>query len=307
YDRNTNMRIGLQYNLTDTLGAETQLQTDGSNGGNARLYQSLDGNYHFSENLTLNYGVEVSGNLDGETNALTSVSLGAKWQSEDDHWVANSDIDMTFEDEGETYFADFGVAGEINPALTMLGRARIAVDTRGDAGRDTRARARLGLAYRPIEDSRLNALAWYEYRHGYDGKNAVEHLWSLDASYEASETMTLRGKYAGHKISQDLEFTSDSSLTQLLQAGLNIDLFDDRAQFGLNLMHFWDDLGNQTNAAGIEFGVTPAKGTLLSIGYNASQGSMNHRNEVYQDGIYFRLRIALDNTLLDRLSRFGAE
>mgnify|MGYP006955162152 CR=1 FL=1 len=96
-------------------------------------------------------------------------------------------------------------------------------------------------------------------------------------------------------------------LTQLLQAGVNFDLMDDRFELGLNAMRLWDDSGSSMTAMGLEMGFVPSKGSMISIGYNKSKGSVAASDTLYQEGLYLRLRLTLDETLWDRLNQFGAD
>ena len=58
-------------------------------------------------------------------------------------------------------------------------------------------RTRIGAAYRPKDNARLDVLAWYEHRLEEKHASTETHLWSIDANYEIDADLRINGKYAG--------------------------------------------------------------------------------------------------------------
>ncbi len=306
-ERLRRLRLGLDYDLNDWLTGTSEFTADeGPAQMQSRVIQGLRADFKMTERLSLNFGLEHSQPLTETGEALTSLSIGGKWGTEDDRWIAQADLDQTFEDSGNTLYANLGVAGRISPDLTFLGRSRYARDDRGATKRE-RHRARIGLAYRPAADPRFAVLAWYENRMDKNTVRVDSNMWSVDASYQASARLNLNAKYAG--LSQRVGLPngrSDTTLTQLAQGGLTYDFADNRMRFGLNAMRFWDNQGTATNAVGTELGYVLNKGSLLSVGYNRSAGRRPSDTTLYQEGVFLRMRLLLDDTLWDRLQGFGA-
>ncbi|PTQ68346.1 putative repeat protein (TIGR01451 family) [Celeribacter persicus] len=299
----TRFALGFDYRLNDWLTGTFDLSRGA--GTEATTYtQGLNAVWNRDEFTTFTFDIEHSRDLETSKAKLTSVALGAKWQAPDESWVGDADLEATFEPTGQTYYASLGMAGKVSEDLTFLGRSRIALDQRGDEDH-TRMRTRLGLAYRPLTDPRLEVLAWYEHRLEEKHGRTETHMWSVDATYEASADLRLNGKYAGQYQSYALDDVAASkALTQLAQAGLNWEFGDDRFQIGLNASHLWDDAGNTASGFGAEIGYVLTKGMQIAFGYNHTRGRVANQSDLYQEGVYLRFNMLLDNSLWDRLDGF---
>lgn len=302
-------RVGFEYTLTDWLEGRTEFSR-APGALEETLHQGVAATYDYSELTTFRVDLEHSRLVDSGADQLTSLALGAKWGSFDDRWVGDADFDTTIEERGNTYYASVGLAGQVTPDLTVLGRTRIALDQR-DTVDSRRMRSRIGAAYRPIANPRLEVLGWYEHRLEQKYARTETHMWSVDASYEMSEDLRMNGKYAGQHQRVELPAPEDredgtdiSATTQLLQAGLNWEFGEDRFQFGLNVARLWDSHGHASIGFGAEFGVTPTEGVLLAIGYNSLRGEVAGQADLYQEGVYLRFNLLLDNSLWDRLDKF---
>ena len=299
----THSRLGFSYDLNDWLRGNTDF-VKGVADLDTVMNQALMATWAANTNTNFTFGVEHSRRMKANDQELTSLAVGAKWGSGAESWVGDADFDSTFEKNGKTHYASIGLAGKISTDFTFLGRSRVALDKR-NGGYHRRIRSRVGVAYRPVDDPRLEMLAWYEHRIEEKFSKSVTHLWSVDASYEAHQDLRLNGKYAGQ--SQRIEFLGGhraQSMTQLLQAGLSCDLADDRLQIGLNASHLWDDAGNTTNGLGVEIGFVPTKGALLALGYNKARGKAVRPSDLFQQGLYLRINFLLDDSLWDQLDQF---
>ncbi|MHC0054847.1 hypothetical protein [Actibacterium sp. D379-3] len=302
----THLLLAMDYQVTDWLTGRSQFSAEDEGLTRSRFVQGFKGDWTITEQLSLGVGVEHSEPVSGDDDWLTSVNLGAKWSSDKETWVAEADFDQTFEANGNTSFASLGIAGQVSPDLTVMLRSRHAIDGRGDGPAQMRHRTRAGLAYRPAENPRLAVLAWYERRIEEKAQKTESHEWSLAASYETSPDLELNAKYAGQSERISLGNSGTvTSLTQLIQAGLAYDFADDRFRIGLNGMRLWDNKGHATGAVGVELGYVVNEGSMLSIGFNKSAGWRPQGPSFYQEGIYLRLRLLLDDSLWDKLRLFG--
>ena len=303
----TRANLGLDYRMNEWLEGRTEITTDDNGTSkNARVTQGLSSKIELNERTSLRFSLEYSQTLGESDSYLTSLALGGKWQSEDEKWIAEGSIDQTFEAEGYTLYTDFGIAGEIQPDLTMLARSRFALDQRGTGVDRRRHRMRVGAAYRPTGDDRLNVLAWYEHRLEQGALREEDHLWSIAGTWDADPRLRLNAKYAGHYSSFDGGFASGEvkGLVQLVQGGATWEAIPNRLEASLNAYHMWDDQGYSNNALGLELGYVVDEGTMISVGYNHSSSQVPMNSELYQEGIYVRVRFLLDDSLWDKLDNF---
>lgn len=304
-DRLEYAHFGANYQINDWLEGRSEIVTDNA-GSDRSMIQGFTGRIDLSERASLRFGIEHSRSLGENDSALTSVTAGVKWGSENDKWIAEASIDQTFEPDGYTLYTDLGVAGEIRPGLTLMGRGRFALDQRGEGSDRIRNRLRVGAAYRPSDDARLNVLAWYENRLEQSSQLEIEHIWSLAATYDASPRVSLTAKYAGQ--SSIFRVTPSgaktSGLMQLVQGGATWEAIPDRLVASFNAYHMWDGQGFATQAFGVEAGYVLDEGVMLSVGYNIAgdqyPGGLDH----YQDGFYARIRMKLDDSIWDKLDNF---
>ncbi|KMK67814.1 DUF11 domain-containing protein [Puniceibacterium sp. IMCC21224] len=298
-------RLGMEYRMTDWLSGTLEI-SEAPGDQEETLHKGFEAVWEVNGLTTLRLDIEHSRKAKSGRDRLTSIAIGAKWEDNDGTLVGDADFDTTIEEDGNTYYGSLGIAAQVNPDLAVLARTRVALDQRN--GEDfRRARTRIGAAYRPLKNPRLDVLAWYEHRLEQKHGRTETHMWSVDASYEANEDLRLNGKYAGQHQTITAGRANTSATTQLLQAGVNYEFGNERFQIGLNAAHLWDDAGNATSGLGAEFGFAVAKGAMLAIGYNAVNGRVTGQSDLYQEGFYFRFNLLLDNSLWDRLDSFLGE
>ena len=299
----TRMRIGGEYQVTEWLSGSTEVSKAASD-TDETASQNIDMAWQFDEHFRVHAGFEHSRKLDTGEDALTSLAVGVDWADFADRYVGDADFDTTWEETGRTHYASVGLAAQVTPDLAVLARSRLALDTRNDE-RFSRYRTRIGAAYRPLQDPRLEVLAWYEARIEDRDERTQTHLYSVDASFEATDDVRLNGKFAGRH--QRIEADGAPTLkarTQLAQAGVAVDVWKDRFQLGLNGAYLFDDAGNSTRGLGGEIGFTPTAGTMVAVGYNHSRGHVSGQSEMYQEGAYLRTTLLLDDSLSTALDGF---
>ena len=299
----TRVRVGGEYRFNDWLSGATELTKTASE-VEETVIQNLDMGWDVGEAWTIRAGLEHSRKVESGDDALTSLALGLKWTGPEKRYVGDADFDTTWEDTGRTHYTSVGFATQATPDLAILARGRVALDNRNDT-RVLRTRARVGAAYRPIADPRLDVLAWYEAQIEDRGERTETHLWSVDGSFEATDDLRLNGKYAGRHQRADIQGSPTAkATTQLAQAGLALDFWKDLFQLGVNGAYLFDDAGNSSQGLGLELGFTPSEGTLMALGYNHSSGQVSGQSELYQEGAYLRLTLLLGEGLASALDSF---
>lgn len=302
-DALTRAQFGAEYRLSDWLTGRSELTSARDQA--ARAVQGFDGKWELNERVSLRAGLEHSFDIGVLDSGLTSLALGAKWASEDGRWIGEAALDQTYEAEGYTAYSDLGLAGQITPDLSVLARSRFAYDARGDGPERIRHRLRAGLAYRPKSQARLNILAWYENRLEIENARSLDHLWMVSGTWDASPRLRLNGKYAGQYSAQGYDNGSEASgLMQLVQAGVTGEVIPDRLEASLNAYHMWDSSGYSSQALGLEAGFVIDEGVMISLGYNHARETQPFGSPFYEDGLYLKLRLKLDESLWDQLGRF---
>ncbi|MBO29576.1 MAG: hypothetical protein CML61_12615 [Rhodobacteraceae bacterium] len=295
--------IGMTYRITDWLDARSGIVT--GEAATRQLKQGFDADFSLNERISWRFGLEHSFDMGAGGDGLTSLSLGGKWESEDGLWIAEGTLDQTWEDDGYTGFSDVGIAGALSPEVTFLARSRYAYDARGAGPSQRRHRMRVGASYRAIDDSRLKVLAWYENRMEGQSFTTSDHLWSVAGTYDVNSDFYVNAKYAGQRASYNVPGSLRAkSLMQLVQAGLTWELLADRFHATLNGFHMWDSDGYSSQAVGLEAGFVLADGAMISVGYNHAKDALPFDQEQFQEGLFLRLRLKLDETLWGLLDRF---
>ncbi|MBR9862479.1 MAG: DUF11 domain-containing protein [Rhodobacteraceae bacterium] len=305
-DKLTRAHIGVEYRVNHWLDGRTEFTTNPGDLGDDLLVQGFSTRLELNERTAIDMSLEHSLNLSEPDSGLTSIALGGTWESRDGDWVAEANLDQTFEKTGNTFYADIGLAGEISPGVTVLARGRHARDGRSGQNARIRERLRVGAAYRPLDDARFNALGWYEYQRDRDINEETQHLWSLAGTWDIRPDLRVNGKYAGQysSLSSPLGGIETSSLTQLMQAGVTWDALPEKLELSGNVYHMWDDDGFAAQAYGIEAGYVFAKGAMVSIGYNHATEQLPFQTRHFQKGLYLRLRLKLTENLWDQLDNF---
>ncbi|MEP3686281.1 MAG: hypothetical protein ABJN05_04195 [Sulfitobacter dubius] len=299
----TRAAYGFTYTLNEWVTGRTEM-TKASGTSDTNMVQGLSVDWDLNQSTNLRADLEHARNLDTEEGELTSFAIGTSWESADGDWVGDAELETTWEDVGKTHYASIGIAGNVTPDLTILARSRAALDRRN--GENFRQmRTRIGAAYRPKDNARLDVLAWYEHRLEEKHSSTETHMWSIDANYELDADLRINGKYAGqYQKVGTAAGTSSNATTQLVQGGLNYEFGNDRFQLGLNATHLWDSEGNSSNGIGAEFGFTPREGVLLALGYNKARGRVAGQSSLYDEGFYFRFNLLLDNSLWTQFDQF---
>ncbi|MGR3626668.1 MAG: carboxypeptidase regulatory-like domain-containing protein [Limimaricola sp.] len=302
------LRFSTGYDLAEWLRGRTELTRTKAEAAQGRVVQGLQADWSLGA-WAFGLGLEHSEPISGDGDSLTSISISADWQAGDESWILETDVDRSFEREAASLSTNLGIAGQLSRDWTFLGRSRYAREERANSPDRQRHRLRVGAAYRPVHDPRLDLLAWYEHRLEREQTEESEHMWSVAGSWQAGRNLQINTRYSGHLAGLDLDpgragMTRDDVLTQLAQIGASWDLFDDRIALGSDVMRIWDDRGAATTAFGGELGLAVGDGAMLSVGYNASRRRPQGADALYEDGVYVRVRMAFDDRLWQRLEGF---
>ena len=290
---NTTIRGGVEAKLTDNVKAFSEYR---ANQGvfDAGLANGVAASWEVSDSLQLRTRVEHVEPLTDVYQGNSAASVGATWQPEDGRSIVSGDVEYALSQaDRETWYVN-NTAGIRSGDVTFLARNRYARTEEADGDR-VRDRLRVGAAYRPASNEKVNALAWYEYAIEEDSILTEEtHLWSFGGEYKPDAVTRFRPRYAGQFFSTDSEFFRDENTLHMLQLGADRDVTD-RVNLGINLSGFTDEGFDNYNAGiGVEGSFVVMENVLLGLGYNYGTLEEEDFRDLYQEGFFVRLRVKFD-------------
>jgi hypothetical protein len=166
----------------------------------------------------------------------------------------------------------------------------------------------VGLAYRPLDNDRFNALGKIEYK--YDkrattgpGAATDSFIFSTEGVYQLARTLQVMGKYAG-KLEKEDRF---STYTDLVAARVMIDLtdrFDFGAEYRMLTSHRID---TRLHGGAVELGYRVVSRLWLSVGYSFDRFDEDLAGDSYRgEGPYVKLRFKFDEKTLRKLNSSAA-
>ena len=164
---------------------------------------------------------------------------------------------------------ELGLARKLGPDYSLLLKERYTSDDLGgNGGERIMSRTSVGLAYRPVEMDRLNALAKMEFKREEDtvltpGIRTDAYIASVEGAYQIGRRLQFMGKYAGKLVNDDdLDNYSD-----LLSGRIIYDItdrLDMGAEYRILNSH---DLGSMAQGGSLEIGYRVVKNLWVSLGY----------------------------------------
>jgi hypothetical protein len=271
--------------------------------------------FDLAEGLRASAGYEQIHVLSGNTAKAQAVALGLDYTADPlwkastrIEWRRSGDVDNTTADERfTTTLWQVMAARKLDRDWTLLARnylLRTDYAARGDVLQD---RAQLGLAWRPVDHNRFNALAKIEHKLERDASNAAvgelqSRAWivSTHADWHPSRPWWLTGRLAAKWQTDRLELGVRDTFRAGLAAGRIVYDITERWDLGALMAVQAGQHGARQHALGLEAGVLLRQNLWLSAGYNASgfRGDADLTGYEYtQRGAYLRLRFKFDETL----------
>jgi hypothetical protein len=194
-------------------------------------------------------------------------------------------------------------AYKLHPDYSLLVRERYFLEKKG-ADQNNTSRLLLGLAYRPRENDRFNALGKVEYKN--DRRATAQPTYGIDSfiasaegAYQLTSALQVMGKYAG-KLQKDEEF---SSYTDLIATRVMFDLterFDFGAEYRLLTSH---RTSTRLHGGAVEFGCRIVGQLWLSLGYSFDRFDEDLAGDSYHgEGPYLKVRFKFDEKTLRKLN-----
>jgi len=304
--------------LRDTQVFSEYRLRDAVSGRDAQVASGVRQGFDLAEGWRATAAYEQVHVLSGNTARAQAVSLGLDYTA-DPLWKASTrlehrrsgDVDSTpGDDRFNTTLWQVMAARKLDRDWTLLARnylLRTDYAARGDVLQD---RAQVGLAWRPVDHNRFNALAKLEHKLERDGSNAAvgelrSRAWiaSTHGDWHPSRPWWLTGRYAAKWQTDQLEGGVQDRFRAQLAAGRLVYDLTERWDLGVLAAVQWGQRGARQQAAGVEAGYLLQQNLWLSAGFNHSgfRGDADLTGYEYtQRGAYLRLRFKFDETLFRR-------
>ena len=202
--------------------------------------------------------------------------------------------------EENTILAELGTVHKLDRDYSALLRGRFYDSDLGAGAGRTTSSAMAGLAYRPVEYDRLNALAKFEFKRDKNRGSDIDwktdsYIGSIEGVRQASRRLQVMAKYAG-KLAVEDDF---SAYTDLVAGRILYDLtsrFDLGAEY--RVLHSYE-ADSLTHGGSIEAGCRVVKNLWLSVGYRFDEFDPDLSGGSYRGkGVYVTLRLKFDEKTL---------
>jgi len=307
--------------LRDTQVFNEYRLRDAISGADAQMASGIRQGFDVAEGLRASAGYEQIHVLSGKTAPSQAVSLGLDYTA-NPLWKGSTriehrrsgDIASTPDDERfATTLWQVMAARKLDRDWTLLARNYLLYTNYTAKGDVLQDRAQLGLAWRPVDHNRFNALAKLEHKQERDASNAAagdlqSRAWivSTHADWQPSRPWWLTGQLAAKWQTDRLEQGVSSAFrAQLVSARLVYDITE-RWDIGALAAMQTGQQGARQHALGAELGYLLKTNLWLSAGFNHSgfRGDADLAGYEYtQRGAYVRLRFKFDETLFQGADR----
>jgi hypothetical protein len=282
--RASSVAVGLdtQYMEDGSLYSEYRIR-DAANGKEVAAAVGLRNGWRVAEGLRLTTSFERTYNTvnnttgpTGSFSAATAAALGVEYTASE-LWKGSGRIEWRRDISNVNWLLTAGVARKLDRNWTLLGREYLTlIEDRntGDAVK-RQSRIQLGLAYRPVDNNKFDALGMYENRRSAEwaagAATAFENvdIVSLRGNYHPTRAWWLSGRYAYKRVNELLSGTGvrDSYRAQLFGARVTYDITN-RWSVGVIGTMLQDQFGSRQYAYGLEAGYVLMDNLWATLGYN---------------------------------------
>ncbi len=303
-------KVGAEYQMTRDISAFSEFRRSGGLAFDGGVANGFRGRWALTEHVAMRAGGEHIEPVNGGDERVSSGHLGVAYDNDATGVLARGDIEGDRDAEGYGVYLNTAVGYELDEDFTLLARNRLALDLRGDDR--LRDRLRLGLAWRPEHDSRLQGLALYEFEiDDKDDTREMAHRWSASVIYSPTKDLRADLKVAGEHVDFRSPTFSDDSTRHLLRGGMEIDFAHDeegrdRFALGGHVAFFTDGgMDDVTVGVGAELKANIAENVQVGVGYTHIDVDENRLRSLYRSGWYLRMLVKLDDSMWDRMDRLG--
>ena len=301
--------------LRDTQVFSEYRLRDAVSGRDAQVASGIRQGFDLAEGLRATAAAETVQVVSGDGARARALAFGLDYTADPLwkgstrlEWRHSGDVASTpGNDAFTTWLWQVMAARKLDRDWTLLARnhyLRTDYTARGDVLQD---RAQLGLAWRPVDHNRFNALAKIEHKLERDASNAAagdlqSRAWiaSTHADWHPSRPWWLTGRLAAKWQTDRLEQGVTDKFRATLVSGRVVYDITERIDLGLMTAIQAGQHGARQHVVGVEAGYLLQQNLWLSAGYNRSgfKGDADLSGYDYtQRGAFVRLRFKFDETL----------
>ncbi len=301
--KETRTAVGIEAELSPSTSAFNEYRLNGGIDGNSSQQSiGIRNKFNLAENITGNLSVEKLDTLSGEERKSRpdafSAAVGIEYLP-DENLKITSRFEHRHERAERSNLAELAIASMFSPSYTFMFRQRLFYNSFTSGGQQITSRTMLGMAYRPVNNDRFNALGRLEFKVDKDtasspGYDSTSYIASFEANYQLNNRTQLTGKYAG-KLAEDYDI---SSYTDLLSGRFMYDI-NDRFDIGIEgrLLNSYR-AGTTLFGGSAEIGCRIVKNLWLSLGYSFDNFDEDLTGNSYSGkGPYLMLRFKLHENL----------
>lgn len=309
--------IFTEYRLRDALA------TDTANARDMQLASGLRNTWNVAEGLAANTNLEYLHVFQGAQQKGVAASIGVDYTA-NALWKASAKLEFrrlfdsaqyVGNQSQDQWLSTLSIARKLNRDWTLLARNYLLFTRNHDnisgapQGNNLQERAQLGVAWRPVDDNRVNGLARYEYKNVRTegqatfealGDNYYAHIVSAHLDYHPARPWWFSSRVAAKStVERNLPSGQQKYNAWLLGGRVVYDISENWDISVLaNYLHSPQGHTSQW-ARGVEAGYLLKENLWLSLGYNASGFSERDMNnaDYTAKGIYLRLRFKFDENL----------
>lgn len=298
--------LGIESQLAaDTTAYNEMRLEDGASGNRNQQIMGLRHRFRINPELSGNASLEMANTLSGEAGQAAPdgfAATGALKYVPGDRLKVTTRLEFSLEDSQDatrrSYLGEAGLLYKLHPEYSLLVRSRGFFDDREEGDR-TYSRTLLGLAYRPLQWDRFNALAKVEYKNDRDGSaepdfDSESFIPSLEGVWQTDPRTQFIAKYAC-KFNREDGFDAFTDLwsgriirdlTGRLDAGAGYRIFTSHAT------------GTVRQGGFVELGARVIKDLWLSGGYCFDDFDTDLTGDSFRgQGPYLKLRFKFDEDL----------
>jgi len=307
YDERSQFRtlLGVESDVTENTQIYSEYRLLGGAPGYRNQYGiGLRNRFRLADGITGNVAVENLSTLTGadkenEPDAL-ALSAGLEFLPMDD-LKATTRVEYRDSSSNVSRLAELNLTYKLDRDLSLFTRGRYYDDKRSGAGKSSKIGSVVGLAYRPVDFNRFNALAKGEYRRELEllqgGRLSTDkYILSMEGAYKVHDRAIVAAKYAG-------KYTNTGrhhSYTDLASVKLTYDVtdkFDVGLTYRLLINHRAD---TSTQGGAVELGYNVFKNVWLSLGYSFDRFDSDLSGDDYRgEGPYVRIRAKFTESLFN--------
>ena len=299
---------GINTALSDSTQLVNEYRMgDSINGRTSEAAVGVRQSWRLSNDVGISASVQRIKPISGVTlDDASALALGADYTGAAD-WKGSVQGQWQSSNSTRSWLFNAAVVNKLNDEWTLLNRALY--NTQTSLAPSTGARqlvsAQSGLAYRPVETDRWNALGRIQYKRDADStagpgleRNEAAWIVSSHVNLQPQRNWSVSGRYAAKWARDQANALSSQSMTQLAGARLTWDL-NSSWDLGLQSYRIWGD-GAAETALGLEVGYVVWKNFWLSLGYNVKgfRAPDLAGDATTQSGVFLRTRFKFDESIL---------